>query len=103
MSKTSHTPGKWEVGGHEPNCVFVNLRTDDPILIAECHSRKSGQYDTTEPEQVANARLIAASPQLLAACKAVLAYFDGLYCSDKKERVILQAAISAAEPSTGAS
>lgn len=73
-TKTKHTPGPWSVDpdfdavddGDYTREVF-----DDPEqrLVATVHG------DTAE-EAAANARLIAAAPDLLEACKAALAIFD---------------------------
>ncbi len=76
---SEHTPGPWEVGGPYPG-VSVIVCTDpgvsqgpdpeppvyDPICILD--SRIDGEPD---PRTVADARLIAAAPDLLAALKGL--------------------------------
>ena len=70
----THTPGKWKVSRHGSYGPFIETdKYDDPEYgaashdigierhsIATCHGNNS----------TANARLIAAAPELLAACKA---------------------------------
>lgn len=72
MSK--HTPGPWHVmraakpdnvGGYD--CAVV---TPDRLILAEAFERPS--RDVTFPAE-ANARLIAAAPELLEVCKDALA------------------------------
>lgn len=60
MSK--HTPGPWEVGPQHHGQVAV-WQSDFPAVVATC-----GRQDDAE----ANARLIAAAPDLLAALKETL-------------------------------
>ena len=61
-----HTPGKWKVY-HD-----INVMTDskNPSFIASCGMNNNIQ-DTLETCK-ANARLIAAAPELLEACKEAL-------------------------------
>jgi hypothetical protein len=72
MSETKHTPGPWYVDDVDwlaisPFGVFIRLQTrfddtDIPISSPACDA----QYEVTQAEQRANARLIAAAPDLLA-------------------------------------
>jgi len=56
----NHTPGPWRWGGPEwPNKVFSQERHATPMV--ECN------YMDGDAEDIANARLIAAAPALLAA------------------------------------
>lgn len=55
---TAYTPGPWHVHAKEPNVIMASH-----CMIAECG-------DTT-PEDRANARLIAAAPDLLEALRAL--------------------------------
>ena len=57
MEKTKHTPGPWETKDGQEVMAESGMR-----LIAQCHA---GHRE----ERGANARLIAAAPDLLEACK----------------------------------
>ena len=59
-----HTPGEWEQSG----CSVYSKGTAKPICLM------SGPAEQEERE--ANARLIAAAPDLLEACKQILAYHE---------------------------
>jgi len=82
MSETKHTPGPWHVrfGGRQEDdgwCV-ASQSSSDPIVVAESWPRVM----PPRSQLIANARLIAAAPELLAALKDTLclaeAYFDTL-------------------------
>jgi hypothetical protein len=71
--KTTHTPGPWEVDGDgfvvggegdAPNADFVSLRFITALTVSRHHR-------PDQREQDANARLMAAAPDLLAALKHV--------------------------------
>jgi hypothetical protein len=64
MTAHTHTPGPWHVPDRDSG-VTVNAGRD--AIVAEVYAVDVG---TT---QMANARLIAAAPELLAACQAALA------------------------------
>lgn len=74
-----HTPGPWEVGGPYPGvsvivCVDGGRGGPDPEPptyepIAILDQRKNGEQSK---QALVDARLIAAAPELLAACKALL-------------------------------
>jgi hypothetical protein len=73
---STHTPGPWMVEPHadDDEVVYVcaNYTVRDGVTratwIAECDLQ-----DGNLPENHANARLIAAAPDLLKACKAAIA------------------------------
>ena len=65
MSTAKHTPGKWEVGDQGDD-LTIYPPDSHAGFIAKVSSRKSTE------EAGANARLIAAAPDLLAACKAAM-------------------------------
>jgi hypothetical protein len=64
---TKHTPGPWQSSG-----TAVYAENGREILFG-AHNTRSGDAD----ERRANARLIAASPDLLAAARWMLALIDG--------------------------
>jgi hypothetical protein len=61
MTETKHTPGPWEIGDH------MQIWSDhcDGPLAETIPNAKPGVNES-------NARLIAAAPELLAACEGVL-------------------------------
>lgn len=72
MSK--HTPGPWAMpdsGKGRISKVGANGGWDGLIATADC-----GDYARSKSEGLANARLIAAAPELLEACQALIAYCD---------------------------
>src|SRR5690606_11039817 len=72
MAEQTHTPGPWksEYHGKESHAIIGGSANGrDWTIIAEIHDPVG--Y-VPRSERSANARLIAAAPDLLAACKAVL-------------------------------
>lgn len=92
---TKHTPGPWGVddaGGEAPFGVFA----EDGDAVCYLTENPMGGLGLREyAEDQANARLIAAAPDLLEAAKAVLGL--GVVPSTQPEYRMLTAAISAAE------
>lgn len=101
VRKASHTPGPWSV---HPATIGGNqiVRGPDGERVCLCDTAspyRKPQGRSHEPQdRVANARLISAAPDLLAACKAALDRWQQLYplhhCGLRME---LQAAITKAE------
>jgi hypothetical protein len=98
MSETKHTPGPWEwdedetcmrlMGALEPNCHGLQI----------LNTSKKGYYPLA-----ADARLIAAAPDLYAACEAVLDYLENGESNVNNRRLIpnldrLRAALAKASP-----
>tara|TARA_R100001594_G_scaffold102461_1_gene137177 strand:+ start:192 stop:506 length:315 start_codon:yes stop_codon:yes gene_type:complete len=80
MNEQTHTPGPWTVTGPGPydteSRVTLTVAQDSPTktqvaLVGNAHALM------TRAEAEANARLIAAAPELLAACKLALECMDG--------------------------
>ncbi|TLX12106.1 hypothetical protein [Rhizobium sp. MHM7A] len=68
MTESKHTPGPWHVDPKSPEESFfedVNVLRHDGLAIAVCVHNG----DILPPEPEANARLIAAAPDLLEALK----------------------------------
>lgn len=61
-----HTQGKWEVSS---STLIVN---EEGRVLANCCSFGIESLDLPLKECIANARLIAAAPELLEACKAII-------------------------------
>ena len=92
---SEHTKGPWTLA---PFGRGVDVISDDdcgPRIIAECKARNGSELESCE----ANARLIAAAPSLLAACKAAKArMLNGGNNADTLRMV--RAAIAKAQPRT---
>ncbi len=74
---TTHTPGKWETDIDHNGCIHVTANTGHcgqwkDIARVDNHEGASAQASVEEVQ--ANAYLIAAAPDLLAALKDVLRY-----------------------------
>lgn len=67
--KTKHTPGPWE---HKPKSTTVYIGNKLQAIV----SAEVGIKDIDWEEAEANARLIAAAPDLLNACKLALRFFS---------------------------
>lgn len=69
--KQEHTPGPWAVDhdGHDAEYVYV-MANDSTITVAAMHPAFSN--DPRGGMTMADARLIASAPDLLAACEAAL-------------------------------
>lgn len=69
LTETKHTPGPWELTEHEdsPEYIVCGGPEEKYVCTVRVHQipREMGLYD--EPERKANAKLIAAAPDLLKA------------------------------------
>ncbi len=75
-----HTPGPWYMEANEAELYYeVNGEMQKMIAIgtAKDESPILAYVPTTWDEDKANARLIAAAPELLEACKGVMDMLDG--------------------------
>lgn len=72
MGEAKHTPGKWYCEGGQILAPSDRVETRGPIRIAGVSVSRKGSA-----ERDANARLLAAAPDLLAACEAVVRAWDG--------------------------
>lgn len=74
VAKT-HTPGPWKVGGVDDLCVTPSDSTDERICVCwdpRPTEIEDGGLENHDDEIRANARLIAAAPELLAALKVAV-------------------------------
>ena len=93
---TKHTPGPWTIGrigdGTEHTAPIEGAGTT--VGYVEMHSFDDDE--TTTPEQAANARLIAAAPDLLEALTDCLDRLEQDYPKDNARIVNARAAIAKA-------
>jgi hypothetical protein len=61
--KQAHTPGPWATGSTVTRVQVWPEGWNVPLCIADCHTKNAPE---NKAERVANARLIAAAPDLLA-------------------------------------
>jgi hypothetical protein len=71
---TKHTPGPWEIDEDTLDVIALTIG-DLPAYIASQPADSAGR-PLGEGEVMANLRLIAAAPELLAACRMALDYFN---------------------------
>jgi hypothetical protein len=78
-----HSPGPWKLDGGEGQRGELYVWTDRRyprgicVAVVQPNARCEGDADFAEEEIEANARLIAAAPDFLAAAEAILEYADG--------------------------
>ena len=68
MSETKHTPGPWRISGGSATTVQADYRainSEGGVLIARALGYPNSGYFPSDDEATANARLIAAAPELL--------------------------------------
>lgn len=90
MSTTKHTPGPWvRGGGFGPRSTAVTTTSGRHIAAVETwgvnHPDERAKYEDLHawwPEGEANLNLIAAAPDLLAACRRILVEDGGCSCSE---------------------
>lgn len=89
--KTGPTPGIWStgaIGSIKRHKIF----SEDGCLVADCD-----KLDAPIPERASNARLIAAAPDLLAACKDAQSELTIGEPDIRRLRDVIGAAIAKAE------
>ena len=67
MSETKHTPGPWTIGDSNNSGVDVELGNSNTSAGIYRFDRYNGQEAYSRDECMANAHLIAAAPDMLAA------------------------------------
>ncbi len=95
MSK--HTPGPWSVFTRDGYATYIRATNEggktDTFVIASCECATIRKYFPTRVEAEANARLISAAPELLAALKN---FVDVDYYTERERLAIARAAIAKA-------
>lgn len=80
MNEAKHTPGPWHVDAvhsealHEVCMTNPPPKEGNPVVLASVEYDQDRGTCPTLREANANARLIAAAPDLLAACQAAMAF-----------------------------
>ena len=72
MKNAKHTPGPWEVDQIDQSTIQIKAAG---VIVAEVYSGST--FTRLSDEQQANARLIAAAPELLSALQQAIAWMDG--------------------------
>lgn len=105
MSEAEHTPGPWHADGSRVWGDTAELQSGGTMLrhkIADAAYHAEGGFE----EQHANARLIAAAPELLAALERIvgrdLTYFRGTVCEGQISFEAVQAARAVIAKAKGA-
>jgi len=72
--KNLHTPAPWEIEGttKRGNPHIITAGKKGWVIAEITNQELGGKYDLTPERSEANARLIAAAPELLEACQSVL-------------------------------
>lgn len=82
MDKTEHTPGPWAIGDENNECCEVVLGEKFNLVASlDRQDGNTGKFVIGRDEMLANARLIAAAPEMLAALKRL--------CDTKDDDVLL--------------
>jgi hypothetical protein len=83
----SHTPGPWNIGDENNQCCEVLLGTLHNLTAnVDRQDSNTGQIVITRDEMLANARLMAAAPDLLEACKLLMEHIKEGLVSVYEER-----------------
>lgn len=96
----AHTPGPWVVGGSNSRMILRDIpgmcdgHDGYSVAVTTSHSLLS------ESEALANARLIAAAPDLLKACEAAEEWLSG-WASAEPYLTTIRAALSSARATGG--
>ena len=94
MSKDKHTPGPWHYGGHTNIYAYYQRELLHSRVVA---CVPAAEVDGGKKERQANARLIAAAPDLLDALNRVMQEWNERKHLTLATRQAIDAAISKAE------
>jgi len=72
---TAHTPGPWTVGEYTPTANFITITNLSCVCDAETRALIAVCGRADDRQSQVDADLIAAAPDLLAACERILAEF----------------------------
>lgn len=93
MSDKMHTPGPWKVAA-----ASLDVWEDGGYTICEVYPPSANS-----PEKVANARLIAAAPELLEALEMLMPQYPSRGMCDEYDRAMWENAEAAIAKATGKS
>jgi hypothetical protein len=101
MSETQHTPGPWHVIDNGNGTLSIGAKEPDGTPCQPARVNGNAQEEPWATVTKANARLIAAAPALLEACRDLVQAYDvGMGKSAVGVRIdIARAAIALAEQS----
>lgn len=91
--KTKHTPGPW----HRTGAIKEAINTNDKHIAMVNFSHHGSISDVFGEEHEANAKLIAAAPELLEACQLVALCKRGGHLPAKTVIKLMEAIIKATE------
>lgn len=97
-TKIKHTPGEWRIDNNG-SILGPSNGTSSPIIciMSAWFRDHRNQGHVSQDKQEANARLIAAAPDLLEACKAMLEGVANWYPSAMPLKIQIQEAVKKAE------
>ena len=81
-TKATHTAGPWETGSTMTRVEVWPAGWNAPLCVADCHTKNAPE---SEGERVANARLIAAAPEMLEALRECITD-DGAACMNTGQK-----------------
>lgn len=74
---SAHTPGPWCVCHHTPKTIYAG---DDPYDGYQPVLGGTTGSEVSDEEELTNARLMAAAPELLDACRELAAWMESHGC-----------------------
>lgn len=66
MENLKHTPGPWKLAGGDNSNFEINI--GETTCSVTCYDKNTGYHQISRDEMESNAKLIAASPELLEMC-----------------------------------
>ena len=81
----NHTPGPWRIGRMNPTIVVADNHPKGKKDVAKCALFPLAKIAEFKDEDLANAQLISAAPELLEVCKALV--FDNFTRKPTAEEV----------------
>jgi hypothetical protein len=89
---TQHTPGAWDYDYYEGHIALSSPKHPDDyfarVEFSPCVDTSPWDGDSPMTEDVANTKLIAAAPELLAACIELVEHIEALPDDTEKCRIL---------------